>query len=98
MLITMSILLPDGTASIDSRQALGKALRSARKARHLDQIGLAAAAGVARRSVQQAEAGTVPVTFDTLLRLTNTLGFDVYLAPRWQPHDSKRILESIKST
>lgn len=89
----MSISLPDGTAQVDSRQALGRTIRAARKARRMDQIALAAAAGVARRSIQQAEAGTVPVTFDTLLRLTNTLGLDLYLAPRWRPQMIEPVLD-----
>ena len=71
-------------APVQSRAALAALLRSTRKARGLGQIELAAAAGVARGTVQHAESGDVPVTFDTLLRIAGALGLDLYLVPRWQ--------------
>lgn len=86
--------ISDLTARVESRYALAALLRSTRKARHLGQIELAAAAGVARGSVQHAESGEVPVTIDTLLRITDALGLDLYLVQRWQPEDAALFQES----
>lgn len=67
---------------VDDRGVLGQIIRSERRRRGLTQVQLAAAAGVARGSLQHLEKGDVPVTVDTLLRVTGALALDLHLVPR----------------
>jgi transcriptional regulator with XRE-family HTH domain len=57
-----------------ARFELGDRIRDARLQADLTQEKLAERAGVDRRSVQNAEAGSVDVKFSLLLRLARALG------------------------
>ncbi|HCY61903.1 MAG TPA: transcriptional regulator [Oxalobacteraceae bacterium] len=60
--------------SIDSAQALGAALRAARKQLGLTQSDLALAAGVGLRFVVDLEAGKPTVRLEQVLRVIDALG------------------------
>lgn len=55
-----------------------------RKAQGLSQVDLAKRVGVSQARIAQVESGigTNKVTFDTLLRILGTLGFDYKIIPR----------------
>lgn len=65
---------------IDSTQALGAALRAARKQLGLTQSDLALAAGVGVRFVVDLEAGKPTVRLEQVLRVIDALGGQVQLA------------------
>ncbi|MNE82036.1 anaerobic benzoate catabolism transcriptional regulator [compost metagenome] len=65
---------------IDSTQALGAALRAARKQLGLTQSDLALAAGVGVRFVVDLEAGKPTVRLEQVLRVINALGGQLQLA------------------
>ncbi|MCQ4321801.1 transcriptional regulator [Pseudomonas indoloxydans] len=65
---------------IDSTQALGAALRAARKQLGLTQSDLALAAGVGVRFVVDLEAGKPTVRLEQVLRVIDALGGRVQLA------------------
>lgn len=64
---------------IDSTQALGAALRAARKQLGLTQADLALAAGVGMRFVVDLEAGKPTVRLEQVLRVIDALGGRVRL-------------------
>lgn len=59
---------------IDSTQALGAALRAARKHLRLTQSDLALAAGVGLRFIVELEAGKPTVRLEQVLRVIDALG------------------------
>jgi transcriptional regulator with XRE-family HTH domain len=75
------ILNMNTSASVDSLSALGQLMRAARKRQRLDQEELAAATGVARRVVINAELGR-SITTANLLKLLQGLSLDFSLGPR----------------
>ena len=68
---------------IDDQQALGEALRSARKARGLNQQDLADAVGVHRRVIIDLEAGdgSRSPLMETVQKVAGGLGFKLALIP-----------------
>jgi transcriptional regulator with XRE-family HTH domain len=61
---------------------LGKAIRRARRERHLTQIELAERANVARGAVQKLEEGRGTVTLTTVFKILRTLSLDLNVASR----------------
>lgn len=66
-------------------QDLGKQLAQQRRARHLTQRALAAAAGVSMRSLQRLEAGDGGVALKAFLRTLAALGLEAHLRRRGRP-------------
>jgi HTH-type transcriptional regulator/antitoxin HipB len=64
---------------IDSTQALGHALRAARKQLGLTQSQLALAAGVGLRFIVDLEAGKPTLRLEQVLRVIDALGAEVVL-------------------
>ena len=69
-----------------SAPQLGAAVRSAREARELTQVGLAAQAGVARQWLVRLEAGRLPnPTLQNIFRVLHVLDLELSVASRTRP-------------
>ena len=66
--------MPQPLTPLDTPQALGQAMRSARKHLGLTQPQLALAAGVGVRFVVDLEAGKPPLRLEHILRVLRALG------------------------
>ncbi|TAN35078.1 XRE family transcriptional regulator [bacterium] len=66
---------------------LGRALRSARRAKRMTQIELAQRANVARSAVQKMEEGRGTVNLDTVLKLLRTLSLDLEVVSRSRDYE-----------
>lgn len=65
-----------------SVEELGKAIRSARRERHLTQIELAERANVARGAVQKLEEGRGTVNLTTVFKILRSLSLDLNVSSR----------------
>ncbi|MEW6018907.1 MAG: helix-turn-helix transcriptional regulator [Pseudomonadota bacterium] len=63
-------------------EAIGQAVRSARKGLGLTQPELAAAAGVGLRFLVELERGKPTVRLDRMLAVLDALGLELQIAPR----------------
>lgn len=65
-------------AEVREKQKLMELIRSIRKKQHLSQVNLAKKIGVSQSRIAQIESGigTSKVTFDVLLNILTTLGYD----------------------
>lgn len=73
---------PKLTFIATSRRIFGHALREARITRRLTQEDLSELTGIAQTRISLIELGKQAATFDTLLRITATLGLEIVVQPK----------------